>query len=302
MFRRVAVSATDNPCSITSLIASTRYSGVYVCVFLLLIAASCWLNVTKQVCLRISGYLTDAAAISYIRRGDARDRAIYLESANLNGFNMKAEYAFSNMANGVTAAGKTSTQDPWTAAATAWYKNDKFALGAGYKYWNDQVAVIAGISGMKQSDGTTTTTSSNSTLTKAGANTRLFLLGGTLTPLSGLAVSAAWQAIRVADNGTDYRQQGYGAGVMYNSGKWIWNAAYAALGDIEKNGANQDQTGAYGIQTGVSYALSKQSKLQAGYNFAHNDTKSKVFYSRLNELGSTGAQASSVVVAMRTDF
>lgn len=39
---------TDNFCSNSRLIASERYFGVYICVFLLLMTASCWLTLPSR--------------------------------------------------------------------------------------------------------------------------------------------------------------------------------------------------------------------------------------------------------------
>lgn len=228
------------------------------------------------------GGLEETSSISgrFVRRGAAKStNTIAYHSPSFAGFGFKAQYVMGE---------KNATADNRGYAATAFYKHSIFEIGAGYKAMNDTTSATAG----------TYTAGAN------GDDYKYYVIGGSVKPMAGLKISAAYDQSKASDNGTDTKQAGYGIGAQYDMGKYSFQTSYNKLQDRKVSGSKVANTGAWGAEIGMTYALSKQTKLLAGVSYIKNESAAALTTntSAFTAAEAVGAKQSSVSVGIRTDF
>lgn len=218
---------------------------------------------------------------SIIRRGASKPTNIALyESPSFNGFGFKANYDF-----GTTDA---ATDEMATGyAASVFYKSKMFDAGVAYKY-NDNTTGAA-------VNGSAYGTPS---FVNNGEYQNL-IIGANVKPMAGLQVAAGYQLIKT-DNGAgvDTEQDAWGVGATYQTGKFTYKLAGGQI--LESDGADND--GAWQVNGGVAYALSKQTQLQFGANYIENDDNGALIGTDTGISGNKGSKITAVMLGLRTDF
>lgn len=243
------------------------------------------------------GSIEESSSVSgkFVRRGAAKSsNTIAYHSPSFGGFGFKAQYVLGE---------KNATADNRGYAATAFYKSGLFEIGAGYKAMHDTTSAAAGnYAATFNADGTLKKSAATVTSEAIGDKYKYYLVGASVMPLAGLKISAAWDRVKKTDSGSEDKQDGYGIGAQYDMGKFSFEGSLSKLNDQKTNGVKQDNTSAWGAGLGMSYALSKQTKLLAGASYIDNDTSSKVSAANSAFDGVNGAKYSGVSVGIRTDF
>lgn len=235
------------------------------------------------------GGLEETSSISgrFVRRGAAKsNNTIAYHSPSFGGFGFKAQYVLGE---------KTATADVRGYAATAFYKHSMFELGAGYKAMNDTTSSAA---------GTATATAPDTVI---GDKYKYYVVGASVKPIAGLKISAAYDQTKTTDvaaSTSETKQAGYGVGVQYDMGKYSFQTSYNKLEDKKVNGVKSVDSGAWGAEIGMTYALSKQTKLLAGISYIKNDANTSLTTntSAFSTTDAKAAKQSSVSVGIRTDF
>lgn len=236
------------------------------------------------------GGLEETSSISgrFVRRGAAKSsNTVAYHSPSFGGFGFKAQYVLGE---------KNATADNRGYAATAFYKHSMFELGAGYKAMNDTTSSAA---------GTATVTALDTTV--VGDKYKYYVVGASVKPIAGLKISAAYDQTKVTDvaaSTSETKQAGYGVGVQYDMGKYSFQTSYNKLEDKKVNGVKSVDSGAWGAEIGMTYALSKQTKLLASISYIKNDANTSLTTntSAFSTADAKGAKQSSVSVGIRTDF
>lgn len=224
------------------------------------------------------GGLEETSSISgrFVRRAAAKsNNTIAYHSPSFGGFGFKAQYAIGE---------KNNTTSNNGYAATAFYKGSLFELGAGYKNMNDTTSATASTGG------------NNAEALK------YYEVGGSVMPIAGLKISAAWDRTKATSTGTETKQDGYGIGALYDFGKFSFQTSYNKLNDRKTNGTKVANTGAWGADVGMTYALSKQTKMLAGVSYIKNESASSLTTNTSAFAATAGANLTSVSVGIRTDF
>lgn len=224
------------------------------------------------------GGLEETSSINsrFVRRGAAKsNNTIAYHSPSFGGFGFKAQYVMGE---------KTASTNNNGYAATAFYKASLFELGAGYKGMSD------------------TTSSAASTGGDNADKYKYYVVGGSVMPIAGLKISAAVDQTKVTDSGTTTKQVGYGLGAQYDMGKYSFQTSYGKLNDKKVNGVKDSTSGAWGAEVGMTYALSKQTKLLAGVSYIKNESGASLTTNTSAFAATAGADLASVSVGIRTDF
>lgn len=243
------------------------------------------------------GGLEETSSINsrFVRRGAAKsNNTIAYHSPSFGGFGFKAQYVMGE---------KNATADNRGYAATAFYKHSLFELGAGYKAMNDTTSSAAGnYPATFNADGTLKATAAANTAAANGDKYKYYVVGGSVMPIAGLKFSAAVDQTKVTDSGTETKQVGYGLGAQYDMGKYSFQTSYGKLNDKKVNGVKNTTSGAWGAEVGMTYALSKQTKLLAGVSYIKNESGSSLTTNTSAFDATAGADLTSVSVGIRTDF
>lgn len=219
---------------------------------------------------------TDSVSGKFVRRGAAKSvNTIAYHSPSFGGFAFKAQYAIGE---------KTATTNNNGYAVTAFYKAKMFEVGAGYKGMSD------------------TTSSAASTGGDNADKYKYYVVGASVMPMDGLKISAAYDMEKKEDSGTETKQAGYGVGATYGVGKYAFNASVSKLNDKKVNGVETANSSAWGAGLGMSYNLSKQTKLVAGASYIDNDDASAVSAANGAFDGVAGAKYTGVGVGIFTTF
>ena len=224
------------------------------------------------------GSLDETSSVSgnFVRRGAAKSvNTIAYTSPSFGGFGFKAQYAIGE---------KTATTNNNGYAATAFYKAKMFEVGAGYKGMSDTTSNAAGTGGTD------------------GNKYKYYVVGGSVMPIAGLKISAAWDQVKTTAASVETKQAGYGIGVQYDMGKYSFEGSLSQLADKKVAGVKQQNTSPWGAGLGMSYALSKQTQLLAGASYIKNDSGSSIGGSNGSFTGIAGAKYSSVSVGLKTTF
>lgn len=230
---------------------------------------------------------TSGGTTKFVRRGSGKPtNVVAYHSPSFSGFAFKAQYDFGS---------DTGTTNTNGYAATAFYKHKFFDFGAGYKQVNDIIA----------------TTGNNSSDAAVDDKFKYFVVGANIKPVDGLNIGLVWDRTEKKDAsaGTTVKQDGYGIGATYATGKYKFGLAGGMLDDT-KGAANNDETSSWGVNLGMQYNLSKQTKLLAGATYVHNDDRSSTGSGTVASVGASGANTTAITgtkitavsVGIRTDF
>lgn len=217
-----------------------------------------------------------------VRRGAGKsNNTIAYHSPSFGGFGFKAQYVMGN------DNGTTGNSNGY--AATAFYKHKMFEVGAGYKAMNDINSKDIG---------------STVTAVTAGAEYDYMVVGASVMPITGLKISAAWDRTDGKANATANRvkQDGYGIGATYATGKYAFNGNLAKLDDRKNGGNKVADTGAWQASLSMNYILSKQTKLTAGATYVKNDAQQSLQTNTSSYAETNGAKLTSVSVGIHTNF
>ncbi|MBS1157410.1 MAG: hypothetical protein H6R07_3334 [Proteobacteria bacterium] len=184
-----------------------------------------------------------------------------------SGFQVSASYDF-----GSRTKTATSNVNSYGYSTLLTWSNDMFNVGAAYLGTHDDSGTV-------------------------GEKLKAYALGGGVKIGSALTVSGHWEHVKFsqADSKRDY----FGIGANYAVGKWGFNALALKANEKKVAGVKQDD-GAYQINLGARYALSKQTTALANVTFLDNDTNGE--YTTATAVGSKGARAGTVSLGLRTDF
>lgn len=182
----------------------------------------------------------------------------------LSGFQVSASYEFGSKTPAVNTYGY-STLLTWT--------NDIVNLGAAYIGTHDNAGVV-------------------------GDKLKAFALGGGVKVGNALTVSGHWEHVKLSQD--DYKRDYFGLGANYAVGKWGFNVLGLKANEAKVAGVKQDD-GAYQINVGARYALSKQTTALANVSFLDNERNGS-YSTATNVGGSLGSVARTVSVGLRTDF
>lgn len=224
---------------------------------------------------------------NFARRGAAKpvSAAIY-HSPSFNGFAFKAQYDFGSK--------KDSANNGYGYAGSAFYRSPFLDAGVAYKHVLD-----SNFASPNMMDIITV---------RDGDYYKTFIAGFNVKPRAGLQLSAAWNRVKTSTQGVEHYQDGYGVAANYAVGRMKYVLSYGRLDDVQD--ASVSDTGAWGVNGGVAYALSKQSSLRAGLNYIRNE-RNAGFYKNdgFNAVGTDTfipAGANSKIVAatvgMQTSF
>lgn len=219
---------------------------------------------------------------SIIRRGASRptNMALY-ESPDFNGFRFKANYDF-----GTTDA---ATDEMATGyAASVFYKSKLFDAGVAYKY-NDNTTSAA-VNGSAYGAPSFVNNGEYQNL----------IIGANVKPMAGLQIAAGYQLIKT-DNGTGTKveQDAWGVGATYQAGKFTYKLAGGQILESDKPAGND---GAWQVNAGLAYSLSKQTQLQFGANYIENDDNGALIGTDTGISGNNGSKITAVMLGLRTDF
>lgn len=217
----------------------------------------------------------------YVRRGSGKsNNTIAYESKSFNGFNVKAQYVFIT----TTAAGKS-----YGYAATSWYENNMFTLGAGMKHMEGTSS-----KDVRAYDKFTVTD---------GATYDYAVIGASVMPVKGLTLSIAGDQTKVV-KGTgkdETKQTGYGIGAKFKTGKFGYHLNMGKLNDSETAGSKADD-GGFNLNAGTSYALSKKTTLVAGFSYLKLDRDNNTQTNTTTFEKSYGAKMMTISAGIKADF
>lgn len=181
-----------------------------------------------------------------------------------SGFQVSASYDFGS---------KSATVNTYGYSTLLTWSNDMFNVGAAYLGTHDDSGTV-------------------------GEKLKAYALGGGVKIGSALTVSGHWEHVKFsqADSKRDY----FGIGANYGVGKWGFNALALKANEKKVAGVKQDD-GAYQINLGARYALSKQTTALANVTFLDND-RNGTYSTATNVGGTTGSRAGAVSLGLRTDF
>lgn len=205
--------------------------------------------------------------------------AAMYESPVFSGFQAKALYDF---------GGKDSATNYYGYQGQLTYKAQLFKVGAIYKQNNDVAT-----------DG------NNGGETRVNGNYyKKFILGGTVTPMKGFDVSAEFVNEKTKSAGVESKQDSYGVGVGYKTGKHAVTAQYAVRGDVNTAGADITNSGAKVVALNYAYDLSKQTRFIATATRLANDANSSndLILGGSGKPTTTGGKLVTVTAGLRTDF
>lgn len=183
-----------------------------------------------------------------------------------SGFQVSASYDFGS---------KSAATNNYGYSTLLTWSNDMFNVGAAYH-------------GTHDGDWDTIT---------AGEKLKAFALGGGVKFSQALLVSGHWERVKYSQ--VDSKRDYFGIGANYAVGKWGFNALALMANEAKKAGVKQDD-GAYQINLGARYALSKQTTALANVTFLDNDTNGE--YTTATSVGSKGSRVGAVSLGLRTDF
>ena len=216
-----------------------------------------------------------------VRRGAGKSsNTIAYYSPSFGGFGFKAQGVMGN---------DNATGNANGYAATAFYKSKMVEVGAGYKAMNDIAA--------KEIGSTTTTIT-------PGGEYEYMVVGASVMPISGLKISAAWDRTdsKASASANSVKQDGYGMGATYTTGKYAFNGNIAKLNDRKDGGSKVANTGAWEASLSMNYMLSKQTKLTAGATYVKNDSAQNLQTNTASYDATMGAKLTSVSVGIHTNF
>ena len=229
---------------------------------------------------------TSGGVGQFVRRGAAKPTSIIMyTSPSMGGVRTKLQYDFGSKSGTYSANGYTGS---------VFYKSDMFDVGAAYKQMNDSKANNADYS------------SSNLNSAYGYKN---YLVGATIKPVSGLKLSVAAERVKADTGVTTYeKQDGYAVGAVYETGKFSYGMTLGMLKDKKTQAGTSADTGSWGLNAGMQYALSKQTKLTAGLSYVKNDAKASTQSGSVKSVAAdnsttiTGTKISAISIGMRTAF
>lgn len=229
---------------------------------------------------------TSGGVGQFVRRGAALPTSIIMyTSPSIGGLRTKLQYDFGSKSGTYAANGYTGS---------VFYKSNMFDVGAAYKQMNDSKANNADYS------------TSNLSSTNGYKN---YLVGATIKPVSGLKLSVAAERVKADTGATTYeKQDGYAVGAVYETGKFSYGMTLGMLKDKKTQAGTSADTGSWGLNAGMQYALSKQTKLTAGLSYVKNDANSSTQSGSVKSVAAdttttiTGTKISAISIGMRTAF
>lgn len=216
-----------------------------------------------------------------VRRGANRPtNMVVYESPLFNGFGFKADYDFGNS--------QTNNGAAQGAAASVFYKSKLFDAGIAYKHNNNSTGSAVNGSAYGAPSFTTDATYDN------------YIVGANIKPMAGLQIAGAWQRVDVDNGKTSDYQDSWALGATYQVGKLTYKLAAGQILESDKGVDN----GAWQVNGGVAYALSKQTQVQFGLNYIDNDDKATGLIGTDTGLknAAAGGKTMAGVFALRTDF
>ena len=216
-----------------------------------------------------------------VRRGANRPtNMIVYESPLFSGFGFKADYDFGNS--------QTNNGAAQGAAASVFYKSKMFDAGIAYKHNNNSTSSAVNGSAYGAPSFTADATYDN------------YIVGANIKPMAGLQIAGAWQRVDVDNGKTSDYQDSWALGATYQVGKLTYKLAAGQILESDKGVDN----GAWQVNGGVAYALSKQTQVQFGLNYIDNDDKATGLIGTDTGLknAAAGGKTMAGVFALRTDF
>ncbi|SFN56123.1 Outer membrane protein (porin) [Formivibrio citricus] len=232
----------------------------------------------------------------------------FLVSGDSTRLNNAAKYSSPVFLGGLQAlalydfGAKTSTYNYYGYQASLIYKSPMFRLGAVYKR-NDDTNVMGGTNVA----GSSATGYAPTAAFAPEAFYKTYRLGGNLTPVEGVDISVLWNRYvrRASATATEVKQDSWGLGAGYKTGKHHFTTQYVKLNDRKDNGQSQSDTGAYTVIGQYKYSLSKQTSAiltlsrvkndgQATYNLDHPSAQ----IGTINK----GASITAIAAGIQTDF
>lgn len=183
-------------------------------------------------------------------------------SPSFDGFRFKTQYDFGSHQEAANAYGY---------GVSAWYKAQRYEAGVAFKR-NENVT-----------GGAVNTSVVSAANVIDGASSQTLVVGGAYRPVEGLTLGGAWQRNWIRGymagttsgpaNGPLQYQDGWSLAAKYRTGRLTYEVAGGQVLDSQ-GPSPASESGAWSVNGGVAYALSKKTQVAATAVYVRNDVNS----------------------------
>lgn len=265
------------------------------------------------------------------RFGDKINNGLVYYSPSIHGFRVKAGWS-----NGTSPVTGQFNNDFHTSAysGSLSYEHKYFQLGVAGRYISDTSTSL--FEKLDSVDVGGDDDKGASSRVNSRSRSYGWILGGSVMPVEGLKLSAAYESIRSLSSptgnvvGSNVYQNSAGLGARYDAGKWTFHTSYAKLFNTKGSSRSDSlgNDGGWGVNFATAYKLSKQTSVIGGVAYQVADAGHALFSTGTGQSGSFngsrwqldpvvkklktplgtpaddcfGAKRTTLSLSMRTDF